>query len=124
PSPGRVRLRLSARGTDKDILQRSIDDQVLSLSKIIGDIIIGLDEEISLEVEVANLLKAQKKTIATAESCTGGKIAQMLSSVPGASSYFMGSIVPYSTALKSDLLGIPEAVIEKHSVVSDEVTRQ
>ncbi|HEY0045675.1 MAG TPA: competence/damage-inducible protein A [Flavobacterium sp.] len=121
PSPGRVRLRLSARGTDKDFLQQAIDQNVESLSEIIGDIISGFDEDESIEVSLGKLLKQQNKSIATAESCTGGKIAQLMTSVSGASAYFKGSVVPYYTELKTQILNVPAEIIAKHSVVSAEV---
>ncbi len=124
PSPGRVRLRLSARGTDKEFLQNSISENVISLSKILGDSIVGFDDDESLEIVVARLLTKQNKTISTAESCTGGKIAQVLTSVAGASNYFKGSIVSYATITKISILGISEDLINEHSVVSAEVAKQ
>lgn len=118
PAPGRVRLRLTARGTDLQLLEQAIADQVTLVTQIIGDIIVGFDEEETLEVVVGKLLKQSGKTLATAESCTGGKLAQMITAVSGASSYFKGSIVPYDTALKVSLLGVDEKLITTHSVVS------
>lgn len=124
PSPGRVRLRLSARGTDKEFLEKSIFEKVTSLSKILGDSIVGFDDDETLETVLGRLLTQQNKTISTAESCTGGKIAQILTSVSGASKYFKGSIVSYATETKIALLGISEDVIKQHSVVSAEVARE
>ena len=124
PSPGRVRLRLSARGTDKEFLERSIFEKVTSLSKILGDSIVGFDDDETLETVLGRLLTQQNKTISTAESCTGGKIAQILTSVSGASKYFKGSIVSYATETKIALLGISEDLIKQHSVVSAEVARE
>ena len=121
PSPGRVRLRLTARGTNKQQLEEAIAENVQSLDAIIHDIIVGFEEEDTLEVVLGRLLKEKNKTIATAESCTGGKIAQLLTSVPGASGYFKGSIVSYATEVKMNVLGISEALITEHSVVSKEV---
>ncbi|MFC6876614.1 CinA family nicotinamide mononucleotide deamidase-related protein [Flavobacterium myungsuense] len=123
PSPGRVRLRLSARGTDKGILEKAIDENITSLTKIISDIIVGFDDGETIEVIVGRLLTQHKKTIATAESCTGGKIAEVISSVSGASNYFKGSIVSYATETKINVLGIDEATINKFSVVSAEVAK-
>ena len=124
PSPGRVKLRLSARGTNKEFLEKSIQENMTSLSKIIGDIIVGFDEDETLEKVLGSLLTQQNKTISTAESCTGGKIAQILTSVSGASRYFKGSIVSYSTETKMAVLGIPEDLIKQYSVVSTEVAKQ
>ena len=124
PAPGRVRLRLSARGTDKTLLEKAIDENVISLAKIIGDIIVGFDEDETMETVLGKLLTQQRKTISTAESCTGGKIAQILSSVSGASNYFKGSVVSYATEAKISVLGISEELIKEHSVVSAEVAKQ
>lgn len=124
PSPGRVRLRLSAKGIDKDLLEKSIEERVVSLFEIIGDIIVGFEDDETLETVIGKLLAKQKKTIATAESCTGGKIAEVLTSVSGASNYFKGSVVSYATETKISVLGISEELIEKHSVVSAEVAKQ
>jgi len=116
-------LRLTARGENKAILENAIEENVTSLTKIIGDIIVGFDEDETIEVIIGRLLKEQDKTIATAESCTGGKIAQMLSSVAGASHYFLGSVVSYSKETKINVLGIDAELINQHDVVSAEVAK-
>lgn len=121
PNPGRVRLRLSARGTDKEMLEAAIEANVQSLDAIIHDIIVGFDDNETIEVVVGQLLAKKGRTIATAESCTGGKIASLLSAVSGASRYFRGSIVPYSTELKTTVLGISADLIAENSVVSSVV---
>lgn len=121
PNPGRVRLRLSARGTDKVVLEKAIEENVATLTAIIGDIIVGFDDNETLEVVVGKLLAKQGRTVSTAESCTGGNIAQVLSSVPGASKYFKGSVVSYATEAKINVLGVDEKLIRQHSVVSAEV---
>jgi nicotinamide-nucleotide amidase len=121
PAPGRVRLRLSARGTDKEKLEAAIEENVNSLAAIINDIIVGFDDDETLEVVVGKMLAKQNKTISTAESCTGGEIAAVLTSVSGSSKYFKGSVVSYATAVKINVLGIPESLIKEHSVVSREV---
>lgn len=124
PSPGRVRLRLSARGIDKAFLDKAIQENVTSLTEIIGDVIVGFDDDETIEFVIGRLLKQQNKTISTAESCTGGKIAEVLTSVAGASNYFKGSIVSYATEVKINLLGIDEALINQYSVVSAEVAKE
>ncbi|WP_158728113.1 MULTISPECIES: CinA family nicotinamide mononucleotide deamidase-related protein [unclassified Flavobacterium] len=121
PAPGRVRLRLTARGTDKEILEAAIQENVNSVTEIIKDIIVGFDDDETLEVVLGSLLTKHNKTIATAESCTGGKIAQVLTAVAGASKYFKGGVVTYDTQAKIDLLGVSKHDIEAHSVVSKEV---
>jgi nicotinamide-nucleotide amidase len=121
PSPGRVRLRLTARGTNKQQLEDTIADNVKSLDAIIHDIIVGFEEEDTIEVVLGRILKEKQLTVATAESCTGGKIAQLFASVPGASAYFKGSVVCYATEVKMNVLGISKELIAQYSVVSKEV---
>jgi nicotinamide-nucleotide amidase len=121
PSPGRVRLRLTARGTNKQQLEDTIADNVKSLDAIIHDIIVGFEEEDTIEVVLGRILKEKQLTVATAESCTGGKIAQLFASVPGASAYFKGSVVCYATEVKMNVLGISKDLIAQYSVVSKEV---
>jgi nicotinamide-nucleotide amidase len=124
PAPGRVRLRLTARGTEKEILEKAINENVTSLAKLIGDIIVGFDEDETIEVVLGRLLTQQGKTISTAESCTGGKIAQVLTSVSGASNYFRGSVVSYATDTKVSVLGVSEETINKYTVVSAQVAKE
>jgi len=121
PSPGRVRLRLTARGTNKQQLEDTVAENVKSLDAIIHDIIVGFEEEDTIEVVLGRILKEKQLTVATAESCTGGKIAQLFASVPGASTYFKGSVVCYATEVKMNVLGISKDLIAQHSVVSKEV---
>jgi nicotinamide-nucleotide amidase len=124
PAPGRVRLRLTARGTDQEKLENAIDENVKSLTKIISDIIVGFDEEETIEVVLGKLLTQQGKTIATAESCTGGKIAEVFTSVSGASNYFRGSVVSYATDTKVSVLGVSQDTIDVNSVVSAAVATE
>ncbi|UPZ15680.1 CinA family nicotinamide mononucleotide deamidase-related protein [Flavobacterium humidisoli] len=121
PNPGRVRLRLTARGTNKEELEEAIESNVQSLDAIIHDIIVGYEENETIETVIGKLLTKQNKTISTAESCTGGRIASLLSAVPGSSSYFKGSVVSYATEVKINVLGIPQNLIDRFSVVSAEV---
>ncbi|WET01567.1 competence/damage-inducible protein A [Flavobacterium sp. YJ01] len=121
PNPGRVRLRLTARGTDKELLEEAIESNVKSLDAIIHDIIVGYEENETIETVIGKLLSKENKTVSTAESCTGGRIASLLSAVPGSSSYFKGSIVSYATEVKINLLGVSQNLIDEFSVVSAEV---
>lgn len=121
PSPGKVRLRLTARGTNEELLKEEIKRQVEKLDLLIHDIIVGYNEDEPIEVVLGRLLTEKKLTISTAESCTGGKIAATLSAVSGASNYFIGSVVSYATKTKINVLDIDENLIVKHGVVSAEV---
>jgi nicotinamide-nucleotide amidase len=118
PSPGRVRLRLSARGTDEALLKNNIEAETEKLKGLIGDIIVGYDEDETMEVILGRMLTQKKMTIAAAESCTGGRIAQMLTTAPGSSTYFKGGVVTYATESKVDVLGVERSLIEENSVVS------
>lgn len=122
PSLGRVRLRLSARGEDEQILKDALQNAVTTLNEIIGEIIKGYEDELTLEERIAKLFTDKEFTLATAESCTGGRLASKFTEIPGASAYFKGSVVSYATSAKNDVLGIPEEIIQKHSVVSAEIT--
>lgn len=121
PNLGRVRLRLSAKGADKEEIVAAVESEVKKLYPLIGDIIYGEEEEESIEYQIAKLLTEKQMTLGTAESFTGGKIAQQLTSMPGASSYFKGSVVSYATETKVKLLHVPEDLIKRYSVVSEEV---
>jgi nicotinamide-nucleotide amidase len=123
PSPGKLRLRISGRGKDKLKLEEAIDEHVKSLDAIINDIIVGFEEDDTIEVVVGGILSKRNLTLSTAESCTGGKIAEMIASVPGASNYFKGSVVAYATETKINVLNVSECLIKEHSVVSAEVAQ-
>lgn len=124
PSLGRVRLRLSARGNDEQQLKDALNDEVEKLHRIIGDIIKGYEEEASIEERIAEFCRLKNKTLVTAESCTGGRLASKFTENPGASSYFKGAVVSYATSAKNDVLGISEEFISQYSVVSAEITRE
>lgn len=121
PNLGRVRLRLTARGDDKKILENALEENIKKLYPLIGDIIYGEESEGPIEQQLGKLLTAKGLSLATAESFTGGKIAEQLTAIPGASAYFKGAVVSYATETKIRLLGVPADLVEKHSVVSEEV---
>lgn len=120
PNYRRLRLRLSARGEDKENLEKTLEHTVDKLVGYLEGIVFGF-EDFLIEKEVGRLLTEQNKTLATAESFTGGNIAHILTMIPGASKYFKGSVVSYSVQAKRALLGVPQHLIDKHSVVSAEV---
>lgn len=121
PNLGRVRLRLSTKGIDEVLLEKRVEEQIETLLPLIKDIFVGFEEETSMEMKLQERFIAQKKTIAIAESCTGGLIASRLTKNSGSSHYFIGAAVTYHTQSKIDILGVSEAVIEEHTVVSEEV---
>ncbi len=123
PSPGRVRLRLALKGDDEKQLYSEINNQIEKLKVILGDLIFGYDDE-PIENIVAKLLIENSKTVCTAESFTGGKIASMFTSISGSSKFFKGSVVSYATKSKIDILKVDESSINKNTVVSREVAQQ
>lgn len=121
PSPGRVRLRLTAKGVSKDDLENELSQQIQGLTEILGDTIVGYDENEPIEVLLGKVILEAGATLSTAESCTGGKLASRIVSVPGASGYFNGSIVAYTIENKIKNLKISRELINDHSVVSAKV---
>jgi nicotinamide-nucleotide amidase len=124
PSPGRVRLRLTSLGEDEKAVKAIIQEQIDRMLPYIPDgHFFGFEDE-QLERIVGALLRRNKKTLALAESCTGGSIAQMITSVPGSSNYFLGSVVAYSNYVKKSVLGVRETTLRDHGAVSRQVVEQ
>jgi nicotinamide-nucleotide amidase len=121
PSLGRVKLRLSTKGNDLQKITNKINSYTLKLIPLIEDIFVGYEEGESIEKLIADKLTSNNLTISFAESFTGGKISDTLVSVAGASSFFKGSLVCYSTASKVNNLNVDKDLIDKYSVVSKEV---
>jgi nicotinamide-nucleotide amidase len=128
PSPGMVRLRLSTKGENEDKLNEATDRKITELKKIIPEYIYGYEvfgeEKETLEMMVGKLLKEKKKTVSTAESCTGGYISHLLTKVPGSSGYYIGSVISYAYEIKENELGVSHDVITKHGAVSQPVVEQ
>jgi nicotinamide-nucleotide amidase len=122
PSFGVIKLRLTGTGKDREILKKQVDEQVSKLSSIIPDLIFS-EKEDTFESLVGLLLLERKETMCTAESCTGGNIAHMITTIPGSSYYFKGSVVAYSNAVKEKLLGVDGRIIEEEGAVSEPVVR-
>ena len=123
PSPGRVRLRLRAIDSDRDKLQKEIDKEIEKLKEIIPELIYGYDDD-RMEEIIGVMLREKGKTLATAESCTGGYIAHKITEIPGSSDYFLGSVVAYSNEIKRDVLGVSEKDLDDYGAVSEPVIRQ
>ncbi|NNC44845.1 MAG: competence/damage-inducible protein A [Winogradskyella sp.] len=121
PNLGRVRLRLSAKGMERIQIEDEMQRQIELLLPQIEDIFVGYEEDDSLEAIIGLQLQHLGKTLATAESCTGGQIAQSITSVAGSSKYFKGSLVSYATETKETILNVDPELIKKYSVVSEEV---
>ncbi|MCK0178038.1 competence/damage-inducible protein A [Flavobacteriaceae bacterium S0862] len=121
PNLGMVRLRLSAKGTNEKLLIAEMDKQLELLLPQIEKEFAGFEENGALEVLIGEKLTSLGKTLATAESCTGGKIAERITANSGASVYFKGSVVSYATEAKINVLKINKDLIDKYSVVSTQV---
>ena len=115
-----VRLRLSLYGCTPEEGYARIQAEIDRLRDILGDLIYS-EEDDTLEHTVGMLLKAAGKTLSAAESCTGGNIAHLITSVPGSSAYFLGSVTSYAVAVKENVLHVPSETVEKYGVVSSEV---
>jgi len=121
PSLGKVRLRLSAQGENKREVEEEVNTKMENLRELLSDIAVGYEGETSIVERIGKILMAKNNTLSVAESCTGGKIAAEITKHPGVSSWFKGGVIPYKTELKTKLLGVPEAFIDKYNVVSIEV---
>ena len=121
PSLGRVRLRLSSKGFEESKVKQEVDEQMDLLHQLLIDIAVGYENETNLVDQIAQRFNASKKTLSVSESCTGGKIVEMITTEPGISSFFRGSLVAYATDTKTSVLGINKNIIDKFSVVSKEV---
>ena len=120
PSPQMVRLRLSGYGTNKSMLQKEIEKQVKELLSLIPENVFGFDNE-NLGLVIGRMLAGSGKTLAVAESCTGGNIAHFITSNAGSSAYFKGGVVAYSNEIKNKLLDVPLDLIAGFGAVSQQV---
>ncbi len=123
PQPGIVRLRLTARGSNYNELNNLLENQIKTLNTLIPDLIYGYDDD-SLEELIGKILRNKGKSLSTAESCTGGYIAHLITSIPGSSDYYVGSIISYSNDIKEKELGVKKQSMIEHGVVSEEVVIQ
>ena len=119
PKLGIIRMRLTGRGHDRKEVETLLNREKAKLETILGEDIFS-EEDTPLEVIIGELLKKRKLTVSTAESCTGGSIAERLTSIAGSSEYFKGSIVAYSNEVKKDLLYVSSETLEKYGAVSEE----
>ena len=115
-----VRLRLSIYGGKREDEEKRIDEQFALLKPILGDRIYSYKDD-TLESAIRAIFRGSGKTLSVAESCTGGKISSLITSVPGSSEYYLGSVTSYAIPIKEKILGVPEAVINEYGVVSSEV---
>jgi nicotinamide-nucleotide amidase len=121
PAYSLVRLRLTAKGESN--VAEEVDEQFARLKPLVKEWLVA-DTDISLVEAVSKLLRTKKKTVATAESCTGGYISHLITSLPGSSDIYPGSIISYANAVKQDLLGVNQETIKTHGAVSEETVRE
>ncbi|MDF2386271.1 CinA family nicotinamide mononucleotide deamidase-related protein [Nostoc ellipsosporum NOK] len=119
PSYGMVRLRLTSQGPDRETVEKEMIPFFDQLKTLVQDVLVA-DTDEGLEIVVGKILKAKGKTVATAESCTGGYIAHLLTSIPGSSAYYQGSIVSYANGIKEKLLNVPHETLVAHGAVSEQ----
>jgi nicotinamide-nucleotide amidase len=123
PSLGEVKLRLTSIGDATDRLENETNALIEKLKERVGQFIYGYGED-PLEVAIGKTLSEKKLTLAVAESCTGGYLSHLITSVPGSSSYFLGSIIPYDYAIKMRQLGVKPETLEQYGAVSEETIRE
>tara|TARA_R110002049_G_scaffold144164_1_gene306411 strand:+ start:1482 stop:2732 length:1251 start_codon:yes stop_codon:yes gene_type:complete len=122
PNLGKMRLRLSTKGFDEELLKQEVQQQIDNVIPLIKDEFAGFeDEEGSVEIVIAKQLIKLGKTLSIAESCTGGAVAERFTVNPGASAYFNGGVVTYATQSKIDILGVSKEQIDRYSVVSSQI---
>ncbi len=119
PSLGQVKLRLTAVGEDQEQLVDEVEEKITSLKPLIGKYIYGYNRD-QIEAVVGKMLAGQEKTLAIAESCTGGYLSHMITSVAGSSAYYRGSVIPYHNDHKIDLLGVKENTLKENGAVSEQ----
>ena len=122
-SNGIVSLRINARFPSQDEAQRQLEATSKECQQALGDLIFGQDEQALPEVIARILLSRTGATVSTAESCTGGLLAKMLTDIPGSSAYFKRGWITYANEAKTDLLGVPPEVLAEHGAVSEPVVR-
>ena len=123
PSYGMVRLRLTSKGETKNKVEEELLPYFNVLKELVKDVMVA-DEDEGLEITIGKILKAKGKTLATAESCTGGYIAHLITSIPGSSAYFNGSVVSYANEVKENLLGVSAETLKTAGAVSEETVKQ
>ena len=122
PIANRVKLRLTATGKNEEILNQQLDEEITKLKPLIQENIISENGD-SIEEILHDLLISKNLTISTAESCTGGELSHLITSVSGSSQYFLGGICTYQTQKKTEILGVSEDLIKEKTVVSEEVAQ-
>jgi nicotinamide-nucleotide amidase len=123
PAYGLVKLRLTGRSANREELEKELDAQFNALQTLVAEWMVS-DQDIPLQEAVNELLREKGKTLSTAESCTGGYIAHLITSIAGSSDVFQGSVVSYANEVKQDLLGVRDETLKAHGAVSEETVKE
>jgi nicotinamide-nucleotide amidase len=123
PNYGMVKLRLTSSGADKNTVEKEIEPYFIKLQELVKDFLVT-NEDKGLEQVIGEILREKKLTMGTAESCTGGYIAHLITSVAGSSDYYKGSVISYDNDVKEQMLGVNHSTIEQHGAVSEEAARE
>jgi nicotinamide-nucleotide amidase len=123
PNYGMVRLRITGSGNNKEQLEKELDSQFTQLKELVKEWLVT-DQDVTLQKALSNLLRSKNKTMTTAESCTGGYIAHLITALPGASNIYKGSVVSYDNDVKTRLLHVSPETLQAVGAVSEEVVRE
>ena len=123
PNLGRVRIRLTATGKDKDKLKSELDRYAALIEERLGKLVFGHDDE-TLEAVIGKLLREKELYLGTAESCTGGNVGHKITSVPGSSNYYQGGIIAYSNDVKREILKVKKSTLDKYGAVSEQTVKE
>jgi nicotinamide-nucleotide amidase len=123
PNYGMVRLRLTIHGEDPAALETEVDKQFATLKALVTQWMVT-DQDITIQEAIGRLLLAKEKTLSTAESCTGGYIAHLITSIPGSSHYYKGSVVSYDNDVKTNTLHVAPETLQSEGAVSEATVRQ
>lgn len=123
PKPGIVRLRLTGVSENKETISKQIDEEINKLKNIIPESIFAYDD-VNIENVIQEIFISKNKTLGTAESCTGGNISSLLTSISGSSQYFKGGVVAYSNEIKNKILGVDKNSLDKYGAVSEQVVKE
>jgi nicotinamide-nucleotide amidase len=123
PSPGIIRLRITAFGEDRPALEEQVHQQLETLRPLLGEKLF-YEDDAKVESVIGKLMLENRKTLAVAESCTGGNVAHLLTLMSGSSGYFQGGVVAYSNEIKKSVLGVSSGSLESHGAVSRQVVEE
>ena len=122
PNYGMVRLRLTASGNQTEVLATGLRQAFTQLKSLVSEWLVT-DDDIALQEEIGRILRNRKQTLVSAESCTGGYVAHLITSIPGSSDYFLGSVIAYDNAIKIKMLNVDPQILTQHGAVSEETVR-